>query len=184
MCISDDKGDTRDELHWGDNPAVFFHIDRGPIGFPARIAYFNRNVGQLRGGIQPDTCHTRQRANLNAYHESGLTLQKVEFAVVMKCLRGAFGSFANWNQVLGLLHQWSRTASIKDHLFQYCHSILTHCREGGRYPPDYGSETHMDAMIRAFVTSKLWKSPGDQFKVGRWFNTPKKILKFIPYMGV
>jgi hypothetical protein len=29
----------------------------------------------------------------------------------------------------------------------------------------------------------LWVSPGDDFKVGRWFSTPKKMLAFMPYLG-
>ena len=92
MCIEDiERNDTWMECLWGeDRPCIYFHADRGAVGFPTRLNYFNYDFCQVRGDYQPDVCHTRQRALIGSYHETGLSFLKTDFSISLKCLRGTF----------------------------------------------------------------------------------------------
>ena len=71
VCVEDAEGNARLECVWGERPRAWFHTDRGAVGWLATVSLFSNKVGKLRGGVQPDICHTRQRGHLNAYYSSG-----------------------------------------------------------------------------------------------------------------
>ena len=108
---------------------------------------------------------------------------KVEFCVIVKCLRGAFKGFGNWQKAKSCFTQYLHSETEKNILFGLVYELICLCWNDGHHPAGYGSPGHMKKTWLLLRVSSLWRGPGSDLKVGRWLATPQKKLALQSHLG-
>lgn len=154
-------------------------IDMGPCSWPVRSAMF---CGfDIRGSYTFDVHHRRWDDCILSMTNSGLTLLRLECALVYTFTAGPWHSDGWFGSLASAARQWNESSDHRDALFQvmYPHIVRDQC--GGKLPSSFGSDEHQRQVCAALPDSLVFAKRGLQMKMNRWYQLIRNTESFAPH---
>lgn len=179
-CIIDGNRQTKLETAWAPNRRVLHEIiDMGPCGWPVRTAMYTTFA--IRGSYTYDVHHRRWYDALLSYGNSGLTLVRLECAMVYTFTAGPWHSDGWHGNLVSAVQQWSASSDHTDEIFQLMYPHIVREQGRGKLPSGFGSEEHQIQTWRGLPQCVMFARQGLQMKMNRWFQLVRKTQSMAPY---
>ena len=173
VCVRDTRDNsTRFELQRSFldgrlfRPALFTHIESGPIGLPYHIWLFTQ--AKIRGAVVTDFIHAMQNMTKRALRKTGCWWVCAETLIAYNYSHGPFNSQSFFNVVRECVTRYLDSVDWTCPFFAHFYDALT--LDSGARPAHFGTAEHMREVFAGLRNRAPMMTKGRRVRLGRWWS--------------
>lgn len=128
-----------------------------------------------------DPAHRRHDNMLAAIAKSKLAWARDEVLATQTVGAAPFGTHGHHGVLAGAAEEFFGNFTYTCDLFQHFYPAICFQAYGGKHPPEYGFDSHMQLLWAMCEDFWGFASPGTRTKVGRWYQIFAKGAKLLPW---